>query len=86
MTIMKKIIYLLVLVGSMAFIAGCKKFLDQTPLSQVSVSQFYKSKYDVDAAVAGMYAAFQQQMIGDTSIKKGYCIGATTVLIILNGF
>jgi glutathione peroxidase-family protein len=40
---------------------GCKKFLDQQPLSQVSVSQFYKSKYDVDAAIAGMYAHFNSR-------------------------
>jgi hypothetical protein len=70
MTIMKKIIYSLLLISSIAFMAGCTKFLDQKPLSQVSVSQFYKSKYDVDAALAGMYAAFQQQMIGDAQYKE----------------
>jgi len=70
MIIMKKISYSLVLIGSMVLIAGCNKFLDQKPLSQVSVSQFYKSKYDVDAAVAGMYSAFQQQMIGDAQYKE----------------
>jgi hypothetical protein len=70
MTIMKKILYSLVLIGSISVIAGCSKFLDKKPLAQVAVSQFYKTKYDVDAAVAGMYSAFQQQMIGESQYKE----------------
>jgi hypothetical protein len=67
---MKKIIVSLVLISGIGLLSGCKKFLDQQPLSQVSISQFYKSKYDVDAAIAGMYGAFQQQMIGDAQYKE----------------
>ncbi|MEO8173306.1 MAG: RagB/SusD family nutrient uptake outer membrane protein, partial [Sediminibacterium sp.] len=67
---MKKIITSLVLISGIGLLAGCKKFLDQQPLAQVSVNQFYKSKYDVAAAVAGMYGEFQQQMIGDNQYKE----------------
>lgn len=54
--------------------AGCKKFLDEKPLSEVSLNQFFKSKYDCDAAMAGMYGGFQQQMVGDAQYKDRYHI------------
>ena len=51
---------------------SCKKHLDLKPLAETSVQQFYKTKYDVDAAMAGMYGAFQQQMVGDAQYKDRY--------------
>lgn len=54
---------ILILLGS------CKKFLDEQPLVDPALSQFYKSKFDVDAAIAGMYVGFQRVMIRDASEK-----------------
>ena len=51
------------------FLSGCKKHLDQKPLSEAGLNQFYKNKYDADAAMSGMYAAFQQLMVGNAQYK-----------------
>jgi tetratricopeptide (TPR) repeat protein len=70
---MKNILYILVIllfIGTM----GCEKFLDEKPLSQVSLDQFFKSKFDCDAAMAGMYGGFQQEMVGDAQYKDRYHI------------
>lgn len=61
---MKKIIAICIL-GTVMSLGGCKKFLEEKPLSQVSLDQFYRTKFDVDAAMAGMYSAFQIEMIGE---------------------
>lgn len=48
---------ILILLGS------CTKSLNEEPLVDPALSQFYKNKYDIDAAMAGMYNAFQSQMV-----------------------
>lgn len=70
---MKNVLYI-VIFSFLIVSTGCKKFLDEQPLSQVSLSQFFKSKYDCDAAMAGMYGGFQQQMVGDAQYKDRYHI------------
>ena len=70
---MKNVLYMII--GSLLVIStGCKKFLDEKPLSQVSLNQFFKSKFDCDAAMSGMYGGFQQQMVGDAQYKDRYHI------------
>ena len=44
--------------------------VDEEPLSDGTLDQFFKSKYDVFAAVAGMYGAFQQTMIGESQFNN----------------
>ncbi|MDF2193303.1 RagB/SusD family nutrient uptake outer membrane protein [Paraflavitalea sp. CAU 1676] len=59
----------------LTMLAGsCKKFLTQDPLAEVAESQFFKSKYDVDASVSGMYKLFQDQMVGEGQYKDRYHI------------
>ncbi len=66
---MKKLSY--IIVCSMITVCfSCNKFLDLSPQSQVAQSKFYKTKYDVDAAIAGMYSGFQKQMVGDAQTKE----------------
>jgi tetratricopeptide (TPR) repeat protein len=60
------IIVLLLTMGS------CKKFLTEAPVAQLSADKFYKSKYDVDAATAGMYMSFQQTMVGEGQYLDRY--------------
>jgi|RhiMetdeSRZDD1v2_1073273.scaffolds.fasta_scaffold01614_8 starch-binding outer membrane protein, SusD/RagB family len=70
---MKQIIYIIAL-GLFMASAGCKKFLEEKPLSQVTLENFFRSKFDCDAAMAGMYGGFQQQMVGDAQYKDRYHI------------
>jgi len=51
---------------------SCKKFLTESPVSQVAAEKFYKSKYDVDAAMSGMYAGFQSTMVGESQYMDRY--------------
>ncbi|ANH83995.1 hypothetical protein A8C56_15790 [Niabella ginsenosidivorans] len=67
---MKKLNYSIIILCIITVCSGCNKFLDVSPQSQVAQSKFYKTLYDVNAAVAGMYAGFQQQMIGEAQYKE----------------
>lgn len=49
---------------------GCKKIVDEVPLSDGTLDQFFKSVYDANAAMAGMYGAFQQTMIGESQFNN----------------
>lgn len=51
---------------------SCKKFLDEKPVSEVKITDFYKSKVDIDAATAGMYSSFQQTMVGEGQYLDRY--------------
>jgi len=62
---MKNISGIIMLAGMVWMFAGCKKFLTEAPLSQVPTEDYFKAVKDITAAVAGMYASFQQEMIGD---------------------
>lgn len=43
---------------------GCKKFLTEEPLTQVPTKNYFKSLKDVNAAMAGVYGSFQEEMTG----------------------
>ncbi len=68
---MKKLITISAL-SVLIVLGSCKKFLTEKPLAQVALEQFYKNKYDVDAAVAGMYSAFQLTMVGNSQYTENY--------------
>jgi starch-binding outer membrane protein, SusD/RagB family len=66
---MKKIISYTLFLGLIIF-GSCKKLVDEKPLSDGTLDQFFKTKYDADAAIAGMYGAFQQAMVGDAQFNN----------------
>ncbi len=66
---MKKIFFYITLFIALAF-SGCKKFADEKPLSDGTLDEFFKSVYEADAAMAGMYGGFQQCMIGETQFNN----------------
>lgn len=67
---MKKILKYTSLFFLLIQLASCKKLVDEKPLSDGVLDQFYKTKYDADAAMAGMYGAFQQCMIGESQFNN----------------
>ncbi|HEX7757732.1 MAG TPA: RagB/SusD family nutrient uptake outer membrane protein [Niabella sp.] len=67
---MKKLNYIIIGCFIVALCSSCNKFLDQKPQAQVPQDDFYKTLYEVNAAVAGMYSGFQQEMIGEAQYKE----------------
>jgi hypothetical protein len=65
-----KIIVSYTLLVSVLVLSSCKKLVDEKPLSDGTLDQFFKSKYDADAALAGMYGAFQLAMIGESQFNN----------------
>jgi starch-binding outer membrane protein, SusD/RagB family len=66
---MKRILsYTLLL--SVLVLSGCKKLVDEKPLSDGTLDQFFKTKYDADAAMAGMYGALQETLIGESQFNN----------------
>ncbi|MFL5738795.1 MAG: RagB/SusD family nutrient uptake outer membrane protein [Flavisolibacter sp.] len=55
---------------SLLVVSSCKKLVNEEPLSDGTLDQFFKTKYDADAAIAGMYGAFQQTMIGESQFNN----------------
>jgi hypothetical protein len=51
-------------------LSSCKKLVDETPLSDGTLDQFFHNKYDADAAIAGMYGAYQTTMIGESQFNN----------------
>src|SRR5215203_6024096 len=66
---MKRILSYRLLLSVLLF-SNCKKLVDEQPLSDGTLEQFFKTKYDVYAAAAGMYGAFQQTMIGESQFNN----------------
>jgi len=66
---MKKILNC-TLLFTVLILGSCKKMVDEEPLSDGTLDQFFKTKYDVFAAVAGMYGAFQQTMVGEAQFNN----------------
>jgi hypothetical protein len=69
---MKKIIagytiIFIVLIGT-----SCKKWVQETPLSDGTLDGFFKSKYDADAAISGMYGGLQQLLYGESQFNNRY--------------
>lgn len=63
---MKKIILNITMLATIVLSgAGCKKFLDERPFTQVPTDSYFKSSKDIAAAVAGVYASFQIEMTGN---------------------
>lgn len=54
---MKKHISILVLAGA-SLLAGCSKFMDRQPLSQIAPDQYFKSEKELDFYVNSFYSAF----------------------------
>jgi len=62
---MKKNIFLYIILGICLTIGSCRKLVDEKPLSDGTLDQFFKSIYDANAAIAAMYGQFQQTMVGE---------------------
>ena len=66
---MKKIFSITILSLMMTFIS-CNKAIDEQPISEGTLKDFFKSKLDADAAIAGMYGEFQHTMIGEAQFQN----------------
>ena len=62
---MKKLLYIIAVIAIACIPGGCKKFLTQPPLTDVPTNEFFKSVKDINAALAGIYSSFQQDMTGN---------------------
>lgn len=69
---MKTISTGIIIVCSILLIGSCKKMVDEKPLSDGTLENFYRSKYDADAAMAAMYGQLQQQMVGEGQFKNRF--------------
>lgn len=61
---MKKLIYYIVVLGLFTS-AGCKKFLDQQPISDLGPESFWKSPDDAKTGVAAIYDGIQKTLNGN---------------------
>src|SRR5262245_16766254 len=68
---MKKIACYIVLISVLIGLS-CKKFVKEDPLSDGTLDQFFKSVYDANPAMAGMYGQFQQTMYGESQFNNRY--------------
>ncbi len=66
---MKKLLIYTTLLMVVA-LGGCKKFASEDPLSDGKLEDFYKSIYEADAAMAGMYAGLQSALIGESQFNN----------------
>jgi starch-binding outer membrane protein, SusD/RagB family len=71
MLVMKKIIYFITL-SSLALALGCKKIVDEKPLADGTLETFFRSKFDADAWMAGMYGQLQKLMVGESQFNNRY--------------
>ena len=69
---MKKIIFAYIAFCLCFILGSCKKLVDEKPLSDGTLENFYRSKYDADAAIAAMYGQLQQQMVGEAQFKNRF--------------
>ncbi|MFT3827161.1 MAG: RagB/SusD family nutrient uptake outer membrane protein [Chitinophagaceae bacterium] len=70
---MKKVqLYIVAMALAVVSATGCKKFLDEKPLTQVTTDGYFKSLNDVNASMAGVYGAFQEAMTGTGSGFSGF--------------
>jgi starch-binding outer membrane protein, SusD/RagB family len=63
-------IFSFIILFSLLVLGSCKKLVDEVPLSDGTLDQFFKNRYDADAAIAAMYGQFQQQMVGEAQFKN----------------
>jgi len=64
MAIMKKTIYYICVLSLFAA-TGCKKFLDQQPISQLSAENFWKTTDDAKLGIAAIYDGVQKTLSGN---------------------
>jgi hypothetical protein len=69
---MKKIIFASISFCLLLALGSCKKLVEEQPLSDGTLDNFYKNKYDADAAMAAMYGQLQQQLVGDGQFKNRF--------------
>jgi tetratricopeptide (TPR) repeat protein len=62
---MKRILYISVL-SVLICLGSCNKLVNEVPLSEGILTDYFRSKLDADAAIAGMYGEFQSAMIKST--------------------
>jgi starch-binding outer membrane protein, SusD/RagB family len=71
---MKKIIALLFISSLLTLvvigISSCKKMVNEEPLSDGTLDQFFKSRFDAEAWMSGMYGQFQQTLIGESQFNN----------------
>src|SRR5438270_5747434 len=61
---MKRIISLIIL-GTFLILGSCRKMVEEVPLSDGTLNEFFKNRYDADAAIAAMYGQLQATMVGE---------------------
>jgi len=66
---MKKI-FNIAIVSLIITFTSCNKLVDEQPVSEGTLKDFFKSKLDADAAIAGMYGEFQHTMIGEAQFQN----------------
>jgi starch-binding outer membrane protein, SusD/RagB family len=66
---MKKIIGFLS-ISVVLVLGGCKKMVDEKPLSDGTIEQFFRSRFDAEAWMAGMYGQLQQTLIGESQFNN----------------
>jgi tetratricopeptide (TPR) repeat protein len=70
---MKKILFIAMFFGTAIGISSCKKDITLNPPSGVTIDAYFKNQKDITASLAGIYSAFQEEMVGDGSGKdEGY--------------
>jgi len=69
---MKRTAHILLYLSTLIIAGGCKKFLTEEPLSQVPAENYFTKLKDINAAITGMYASFQDEMTGDGSGNGNY--------------
>jgi len=62
---MKKNIFAFIILCICLTLGSCRKLVDEKPLSDGTLDQFFKSVYDANAAMAAMYGQLQQIMVGE---------------------
>lgn len=67
-----KNVFIYAILGLILIVGSCKKLVDEQPKSDGTLDQFFKTIYDANAAMAGMYGAFQQTMVGEAQFNNRY--------------
>ena len=69
---MKKINLFYITFCLLLALGSCKKLVDEKPLSIGTLDEFFKNKYDADAAMAAMYGQLQQQLVGEGQFRNRF--------------
>ena len=58
------------IIGFVLVLSACKKMVNEDPLSEGTLDQFFKSRFDAEAWMSGMYGQFQQLMMGESQFNN----------------